>query len=285
MEIRLQTEAPDTIAPEHLNLAISTAVERKNSFPGTRKKVPLTGRQLSLSLLNKMTLVNSCEEGVEMACNLSRQSHSPFVVSFINAHCFNLCHHDASFRDAVLASDIVFRDGKGMEILCKSAGIDPGSNMCGTDSIPMVLQKLKDSSVALLGTEDRYLSKAAAVLREQGNRVVLTRNGFEAMGAYLDWIEEIRPKVIILGMGMPKQEMLSKLLKEKISYDCLIINGGAIIDHLGGKVSRAPKWMRKHGLEWLYRLMLEPRRLFNRYVIGNVMFMVYTYKAAGRIKL
>jgi hypothetical protein len=49
--------------------------------------------------------------------------------------------------------------------------------------------------------------------------------------------------------------------------------GGAIIDFMGGKTSRAPVWMRKTGLEWVYRLMIEPRRLFHRYVVGNPVFL------------
>jgi exopolysaccharide biosynthesis WecB/TagA/CpsF family protein len=74
-------------------------------------------------------------------------------------------------------------------------------------------------------------------------------------------------------MGMPKQELLSVLIKENLDFPCLVINGGAIIDYYGNKVTRAPKWMRVNGLEWLYRFGLEPRRMFKRYMIGNILFL------------
>jgi exopolysaccharide biosynthesis WecB/TagA/CpsF family protein len=284
MMTHLQTGIADTVLPEQAALPVQVNIKRKYFFRGKKNKNEfLTGKKISLALLNKICLPGTHQQGLTKINSGFANSKRPFVVSFTNAHCFNLCHKDISFRSAILKSDIFFRDGKGLEILCKSVGIDPGVNMCGTDTIPMMLDMFKDSSLALLGTEDTYLSKAAEVLRERGNRIVLTKNGFEPLTQYVDWIEEIQPRVILLGMGMPKQELLSALLKEKLSYKCIIINGGAIIDQLGERMSRAPLWMRRNGFEWLYRLIQEPRRLFNRYVIGNITFLVRTYKAAGRV--
>jgi N-acetylglucosaminyldiphosphoundecaprenol N-acetyl-beta-D-mannosaminyltransferase len=84
---------------------------------------------------------------------------------------------------------------------------------------------------------------------------------------------EHRPSLIVLGMGMPRQEEIASLLRGVLDHPCTIVCGGAIIDFLGKKTSRAPLWMRRTGLEWLYRLALEPRRLFRRYVIGNPLFL------------
>jgi exopolysaccharide biosynthesis WecB/TagA/CpsF family protein len=286
MEIRLETQPTDAVVPEEMVLPVTGNVKRKFFLRGRkREKELLSGSSLSLAVVNKLSLTASFEQALQQVGNMFKVANKPSVVSFINAHGFNLCHSNKDFSSAILGSDIVFRDGKGVEILCKSAGVDPGINMCGTDTIPMILGMLKESSIALLGTEDRYLVKAAAVLRERGNKVVLTKNGFDAIDSYVATIEEIQPKVILLGMGMPKQELVSALLREKLDYPCLIINGGAIIDHFGGKVSRAPKWMRKHGLEWVYRLLREPVRLFNRYVVGNIVFLMHTRRATGRIRL
>jgi exopolysaccharide biosynthesis WecB/TagA/CpsF family protein len=62
-------------------------------------------------------------------------------------------------------------------------------------------------------------------------------------------------------------------LRAQLDYPCLIVCGGAIIDFLGGKIARAPVWMRRLGLEWVYRLVQEPGRLFRRYVLGNPLFL------------
>jgi len=71
-----------------------------------------------------------------------------------------------------------------------------------------------------------------------------------------------------MAMGMPKQEEVSVRLREALAHPVLIVNGGAILDYIGGKVPRAPRLMRQVGMEWLFRLAVEPRRLFSRYVLG-----------------
>ena len=71
------------------------------------------------------------------------------------------------------------------------------------------------------------------------------------------------------------------MLRAALGFPCLIICGGAIIDFLGGKIPRAPRWMRRTGLEWAFRLALEPRRLFRRYVIGNPVFIARTLSLAA----
>jgi exopolysaccharide biosynthesis WecB/TagA/CpsF family protein len=105
-----------------------------------------------------------------------------------------------------------------------------------------------------------------------GSRVETT-HGFLDVTDYVKLAAAHRPELIVLGMGMPKQEEVACMLRAAVGYPCLIVCGGAIIDFMGGKTSRAPAWMRSTGLEWAYRLMLEPKRLFHRYVVGNPVFI------------
>ena len=77
---------------------------------------------------------------------------------------------------------------------------------------------------------------------------------------------------------MPKQEYLSKHIKDVYTNKLTIINGGAILDFMTGKIKRAPKFFIKFGLEWLVRLYHEPYRLFKRYVIGNPVFLYRLFK-------
>ena len=74
-------------------------------------------------------------------------------------------------------------------------------------------------------------------------------------------------------MGMPKQETIAKFIKEQSGLNCVLVCGGAIFDFLGQKVVRAPLWMQRIGIEWVFRLVQEPKRLFKRYVIGNAVFL------------
>ena len=123
--------------------------------------------------------------------------------------------------------------------------------------------------------EEPYLARAQALVVSQiaPRSKCVVAHGFLDTPRYVRLAAAHRPHVIVLGMGMPRQEEVAAVLRAALGYPCLIICGGAIIDFLGGKTSRAPAWMRGAGLEWLYRLCLEPRRLFRRYVVGNPLFL------------
>lgn len=197
------------------------------------------------------------------------------VVSFVNAHGFNVSAKSSDFAHALTGSDILLRDGSGMKILMKLMGRDPGPNLNGTDLIPQIIAQYSQAGhpIALMGTQEPWLTNTANQLREDGANITLTEDGFQAEEHYLNALSETSARLAVLGMGMPKQERVSMLLREKLDGPLLVINGGAVIDFMGGKVTRAPAWMRNLGIEWLYRLIKEPRRLFRRYVIGNVAFL------------
>jgi N-acetylglucosaminyldiphosphoundecaprenol N-acetyl-beta-D-mannosaminyltransferase len=161
-----------------------------------------------------------------------------------------------------------------MSILFRRLGLEPGLNMNGTDFIPKLLAAFKGRRVAFWGTQEPFL--AAAVCQSQmcfGVDVISAHHGFDDVDAYIMLAQQFQPELIVLGMGMPKQEVVAARIAA-LGGPCLIVCGGAILDFLGGKVSRAPQWARRIGFEWLYRLILEPRRLFQRYVVGNPIFLL-----------
>lgn len=225
-----------------------------------------------LEIINNIVLIKDDSDKEELIAKLS-DINSPTIVSFVNAHALNICYKNKAFSSALLSSDIILRDGIGLQIMYKSFGIDGGLNMNGTDFIPSFLDSLGDRSIAVFATQEPYLGNAVAKLKTSGKNIIVEKNGFCDDDTYLDMVIKYKPEIIVLGMGMPKQELLADYLKTKVNYPCILINGGAIIDFLGGKVDRAPIWMRNYGIEWLYRLVREPRRLFKRYVIGNILFM------------
>jgi N-acetylglucosaminyldiphosphoundecaprenol N-acetyl-beta-D-mannosaminyltransferase len=203
------------------------------------------------------------------------QPVEPMVLAFVNAHAMNSAAVSREFFDAVMAADIVLRDGFGMAILLRLLNQPPGLNLNGTDLIPKILKVYAGRSIALFGTQDPYLRRARDKVLQQlapGSRCITT-HGFRETGDYVHMAATYRPNLIVLGMGMPRQEEVARMLRAAVGYPCLIVCGGAIIDFMGGKTSRAPRWMRSAGLEWLYRLALEPKRLFQRYVIGNPVFL------------
>jgi N-acetylglucosaminyldiphosphoundecaprenol N-acetyl-beta-D-mannosaminyltransferase len=210
------------------------------------------------------------------ACEITK----PVRIAFVNAHAVNISHINQEFLRNLVESDYVFRDGSGMKILLKMLRKDAGLNLNGTDLIPQLMAIYREKSAALLGTQEPYLRKAATVAAEKGLNPVLSMDGFREDKEYLEAVRDCRPFLIILGMGMPKQERVASLLARNLDYPCIIICGGAILDFMAGKVPRAPLIFRRTGLEWLYRLMREPRRLFTRYVIGNFLFLIRSLRLA-----
>jgi N-acetylglucosaminyldiphosphoundecaprenol N-acetyl-beta-D-mannosaminyltransferase len=234
------------------------------------------------SLLEKITLVDS-ESDLE---NIMQQLCAPNqrqVLAFANAHAFNSVANSVEFYDAISSAHIILRDGSGMAILYRMLGIKPGLDLNGTDLIPKIIKRFNGAPIALFGTQDPYLSKAAALVGNilSKDSCITCCDGFQESQVYCDIADKIKPKLIILGMGMPKQELIAMKLMN-LKSPCLIVCGGAIIDFFGEKVHRAPKWMRRIGVEWVYRLVLEPRRLFSRYFIGNPIFIWRTLSICFR---
>lgn len=226
------------------------------------------------TLLKKTTLAADERALSEILSTLTpAYTRKPLRVAFVNAHALNLCFKNAGFRRNILDSDYIFRDGSGMKILYRMLGVDPGLNLNGTDLIPRIIGLYAGQDVALLGTEEPFLGRSANAVREKGVTPVLTMDGFQDDSAYLDALRNQPASLIVLAMGMPKQERVAALLAANLDYPCLIICGGAILDFMGGKVKRAPVLIRRLGIEWVYRLAQEPRRLFQRYIVGNFVFL------------
>lgn len=204
----------------------------------------------------------------------------PQILGFLNAHAINLCWSDLAARRSFASVDVLLRDGAGMAILCRRLGLPAGLNMNGTDFIPELLLSRRGIRIALFGADATSSAAAADALRARGVDVVSALDGFLLPERYISEACAQKPDMIVLGMGMPLQEKISVQLREALSHPCLIINGGAIIDFLARRVPRAPKLMQRVGLEWTWRFLNEPVRLFSRYIIGNPLFLLRTQKIA-----
>ena len=225
------------------------------------------------------------EDEAELLLRLSRPLR-PTVLAFANAHAFNGAAASAPFFQSLAAADVLLRDGAGVAVLLRLLGRAPGRNLNGTDLIPRLLREFNGRAIALLGTQEPYLQQAVnMVAHHLAIESPLARaHGFLETADYVALTHVHNSALIVLGMGMPRQEEVALALRAALTQPCLIVCGGAIIDFLGGKTPRAPRWMRRVGLEWVYRLAREPRRLFQRYVIGNPLFLLRALRlrALGR---
>ncbi len=224
-----------------------------------------------LSLLKSVTIVANEPErhALIRAC---ADPARPFVLSFVNQHALNLAWREQSLCDRLKRSDLLLRDGVGLEVLYGMLGHRAGINCNGTDFIPAVLRACAGKSILIFGTRNPWLRTAADTIGAMGLDVRGAFEGFEKLERYLTIARETKPDVILVGMGMPRQERLSFELRAALDHPCLIINGGAIVDFLGDRFPRAPSWLRNSRLEWLFRLGMEPRRLASRYLYGGAVF-------------
>lgn len=91
--------------------------------------------------------------------------------------------------------------------------------------------------------------------------------------AIIDAINAVNPDLLWIGMTAPKQEKWTYSHWNELNIHCHVGTIGAVFDFFAGTVERAPMWWQRHGLEWLYRLLKEPKRMWRRYIIGNTLFL------------
>jgi exopolysaccharide biosynthesis WecB/TagA/CpsF family protein len=223
----------------------------------------------SKKLLSHLYLVEKDELRKALLDRLST-TDKLVVLSFLNAHALTLATKDNAVYADLLASDYLFRDGVGISLLLRLINRAPGINMNGTDLTPQIIQVFRGKKVALCGTQDPWLSRAADVVRSMGCEVVLTMDGFQEIEAYSKAVAQSQADLVILAMGMPKQGAVAGSLAKHLTRPVVIVNGGAILDFMAKRFPRAPMLWRCLRLEWLFRIIHEPRRLAKRYIIDGI---------------
>ncbi len=215
------------------------------------------------------------------------ESDEQVVVNFLNAHCFNVAQKNEAYRRALLAGTFLLNDGIGVEIGAGLLGFRFRENLNGTDLIPRLLALCEERGlpVFLLGAKPEVISVARDNLQKSFPRLVIAgvADGFfKDHGEMVRTITDSGARVLVTGMGVPYQELWVEQHRREMPSVRVLVSGGAVFDFLSGTVSRAPVWVRNVKLEWCYRLMQEPRRLFRRYVIGNFVFLYHILRLRFR---
>lgn len=211
-----------------------------------------------------------------LRCRLHERRYTP--LGFLNAHNANVACTDPEFADA-LSDFLILPDGVGVDIAAKWLHGRPfPANLNGTDFVPALITshpgRLK---VALLGATRENAGGAAeqlAALAPQHEYRVI-HDGFFTPQQEADILVDIadyRPDILLVAMGVPRQELWIE--RNLTTAHCTMpIAVGALLDFLSGSVPRAPLWVRRLRLEWLFRLWVEPGRLWRRYIVGNPLFL------------
>jgi N-acetylglucosaminyldiphosphoundecaprenol N-acetyl-beta-D-mannosaminyltransferase len=214
-------------------------------------------------------------------------------VMFVNAHCLNVARRDRSYQAALRDTELVLADGSGMLLAARVLGLPVLHNLNGTDLVPKLLEAASSEglSVYFLGGLPGVAARAAeeACRRAPGLKIAGCSQGYLdpiAEARVLEQLDTVRPDILLVAMGVPHQELWVQRNWQALPSG-LTLGVGALLDFMAGRFRRAPVWMRRLGIEWIYRLCLEPRRLWRRYIIGNALFLgtVLLTRLGGRAAL
>jgi N-acetylglucosaminyldiphosphoundecaprenol N-acetyl-beta-D-mannosaminyltransferase len=189
---------------------------------------------------------------------------------------------DAELKGSIEACDIINVDGMGVVWGCRALGLDVPERVAGVDLFMNLIKLSEDKGfpVFLLGARDDVVKKAAATLKQKypNLKVAGYHHGYfwgdEA--TVVKQIKESGARLLFVAITSPKKENFINKWKDELGVD-FVMGVGGTFDVVAGKVKRAPLWMQKYGLEWLYRVIQEPRRMWKRYLVTNSQFLWYLF--------
>ena len=229
--------------------------------------------------------LNSAVDLIESAVN----DRSPMQVATVNLDFLVRAQRSVELRRVLDASDLNVADGMPVVWLSKLAGRPLPGRTAGSDLVPVALQRL-----AAMGARIFLFGGERAVALEAGRRLVDAYPGLVIAGhcepplaaiermpnrSIIRLIQAARPDVLLVALGNPKQELWIARHRQALGVT-VAIGVGCTLDLLARKSRRAPRWMQETGLEWLFRLAQEPRRLFLRYVLDSLWLARFAVGAA-----
>lgn len=231
---------------------------------------------------------------VESRGALSRIPAGKMLINTINAHSYNTAQNDALFAEALRNGDYLISDGASIVMACRwlKAKSQPKERIAGWDLFVHEMNKVNEEcrqqneeckkKVMFLGSSEEVLTK----IRQEAsylyhNIEVVTYSppykpvfSEEDNRAMVEAINNANPDLLWIGMTAPKQEKWVYEHWDELDIHCHVGTIGAVFDFFAGTARRAPEWWQKHGLEWFYRLLMEPKRMWRRYLIGNALFLL-----------
>lgn len=228
---------------------------------------------------------------VENRGSLRSIPEGKILINTINAHSFNMAQKDDLFAEALSKGDYLIPDGASIIKACKllKAKSQPKDRIAGWDLFAFEMQRLNEKGgmrnekcqVMFMGSSEKVLT----LIRERAakdypNLEVMTYSppyktefSDEDNAAIIKAINDANPDLLWIGMTAPKQEKWTYQHWNELNIHCHVGTIGAVFDFYAGTAKRAPQWWQNHSLEWLYRLIKEPKRMWKRYILGNPLFL------------
>jgi N-acetylglucosaminyldiphosphoundecaprenol N-acetyl-beta-D-mannosaminyltransferase len=215
-----------------------------------------------------------------------RDRRDSFIFACANPHSLVVAHADSEFRDALERSSAIVADGVGCKLAAALAGVPVGPRITGSDYFVAVMAALNRTggSAFFFGSRDDVLTKLAARVMHHFPRVAIATlsppfgqwSGKEN-DQMIETICQFKPDVLWVGMTAPKQEKWVAANAARLQVP-VIGSIGAVFDYYAGVTKRAPQWICDIGLEWLYRLPREPKRLWRRTLVSAPLFLWLVFR-------
>lgn len=208
----------------------------------------------------------------------------PSQVCFVNADCVNIAYGDTEYRKILQSVPLVLADGIGLKVAGRLLGQDIRANVNGTDLFPVLCAALSGTGqgVYLLGASPGMTQRVSQWIRKNHPGVTVSgcHHGYfsaEEEKAVIQGIKDSGAAVLLVAMGVPSQDKWIHTHLRATGVKVALGVGG-LFDFFSARIPRAPLWMRRLGLEWVYRLLREPRRLWRRYLLGNAVFLARVFR-------
>ncbi len=226
--------------------------------------------------------------------SLENLPNHKLIINTINAHSFNVANKDSVFYKALQSGEILLPDGVSIVFAMRLLFGIKIKKIAGADLFYSQMKRLNENegSCFFLGSNEITLQKIQDKAKIEFPNLKVHNYSPPYKPVFLEEesqlmverINSVKPDVLFIGMTAPKQEKWAYTYFKKLDtqYVCCI---GAVFDFYAGNVKRAPQWMIKIGLEWLFRLSSEPRRLWKRYIVGNTKFVYLILKMRIRKSL
>lgn len=243
--------------------------KHKDTILGDRQRVHLLNTWVDvLTMAQTLTLV---EEYII--------SKTPLHLIGVNADKINEINRNSDLKRIVDRCGIINADGTSVVMASKLLRKPLPERVAGIDLMQNLveLSANKGYSIFLLGAKQEVVEKCASVLKDKYPDLTLcgVRNGYfkeSQWPAISAELQEKQPDIVFVGISSPTKEYLIQYLQNQ-GHSCVFMGVGGSFDVISGNIPRAPKWMQHHGLEWFFRMIQEPCRLFSRYFVGNTQFI------------
>ena len=212
------------------------------------------------------------------------------LINTINAHSYNTAQKDKIFAEALENGDVLIPDGMSIvkAFKWKHWMNGPKERVAGADLFNFEMKKLNElgGSCFFLGSSEKVLGliKERAAIDYPNIKIITYSPPYkpeftdEENKLMVEAVNSANPDLLWIGMTAPKQEKWAYSHWKDLNIHCHCGTIGAVFDFYAGTAKRAPIWWQDNGLEWLYRLLKEPRRMWRRYIIGNTLFLWNIWK-------